>query len=205
MDNDPLQEAWRHQNSRPVTIDEDTLLSLVKRNHRDFRAVLLRRDALEIGIALILTVVFAGVGVSSANWSWFVLAGGCLFVALFMLVDRHRQNRKSASPGETLVAWVEGARLDVEHQIWLLRNVFWWYLLPFLLGMGVVFGHDAWRAIRGGSSLLSVAALLSGPVAFVGLLYFGIYLLNQYAVRADLKPRLEELQQLADGLTCDEA
>ena len=205
MESDSLQEAWSRQDSRPVAIDEDMLLRLVKRNHGDFRAVLLRRDALEIGIALMLTVVFARFGISSANWSWFVLAAGCLFVALFMLVDRYRQNRKAALPGETLVAWVEGARLDVEHQIWLLRNVFWWYLLPFLIGLGGVFGHDACQAMRSGSSLLSAGAVLSGQMAFVGLVYAGVYWLNRYAVRANLEPRLEELQQLAEGLTCDEA
>lgn len=47
-----------------------------------------------------------------------------------MVVDRRRYPQRSSDPGEPLMVYVNESLSQVEHQIWLLRNVFWWYLLP---------------------------------------------------------------------------
>jgi len=203
MEHDALQQTWRSQNSQQTTVDVESLLSLVKRNHCDFRSRIVARDVTEIGTALFLTVLFATYGEFSAVWSWLVLAAGCLFVAVFMLVDRHRQKRMSASRSETLAEWLEKSRLDIEHQIWLLRNVFWWYLLPPLVGMTAVFVHRVWLEPGTGPALFIVTATFSGAIAIVGIVFYGVYLLNQRAVREELRPRLEELQSLAESLNRD--
>ncbi len=203
MEPDALQRAWRSQDAQQVTIDVESLLSLVKRNHRDFRSILLRRDTIEIGIALPLTVLFATQGVISASWSWFVMAAACLFIAVFMLADRYRQNRKLASPSDTLTAWADRSRADVEHQIWLLKNVFWWYLLPPLIGLTCVYGHHMWQVRHADVSFLVERFVLPGLLAASCAVLYAVYLLNQYAVRKDLEPRLEELKALTESLTHD--
>ncbi len=64
-----------------------------------------------------------------------LLMGACVtFVGVFMLVDRWRQRRRRPAHDGTLRACTEASLAEVEHQIWLLRNIFWWYLLPCLIG-----------------------------------------------------------------------
>ena len=56
-----------------------------------------------------------------------------LGIAGFMLADRVRHKRRPPVPSEPLRQCVESSLAEVEHQIWLLRNVLWWYLLPLAL------------------------------------------------------------------------
>jgi hypothetical protein len=53
------------------------------------------------------------------------------------VLDRRRHPQKPPEPGEPLVKTVQDSLNQVDHQIWLLRNVAWWYLLP--PGLAVAF------------------------------------------------------------------
>ena len=86
---------------------------------------------------------------------------------------------------------------QVEHQIWLLRNVFWWYLLPFTLAILAFFAQVAWQ--RSHALWTFLLALAPGAV-FLLLIYGVLYYLNQYAVRRDLVPRRDELLALCASL-----
>ncbi len=204
MESDELQQAWRSQDIQPVTVDAEALLSLVKRNHGEFRSMILRRDVVEIGTTLTMTGLFAAWGAGLSSWAWFVMAAACLFVAVFMLVDRQRQRSRSPSNTESLAMCVERSRSDVEHQVWLLRNVFWLYLLPLLIGFTCVYGHYIWQARRASASSPAVMTILVGLLTGTYVFIFGVYLLNQWAVRKKLQPRLEELRSLAESLGRDQ-
>jgi hypothetical protein len=78
---------------------------------------------------------------------------------------------------------------QVRHQIWLLRHVFWWYQLPLLIPYFISILHEA-------VSVKSV--LIQGFV--MALLNWGIYWLNQAAVRKSLEPRERELEALLCSL-----
>ena len=202
MERDALGQTWQSQEIPLVTVDADSLLGMVKRNHREFRAMILRRDALEIGIAIPLVILFTLFGLHR-SWSWFVLAGACLFVAVFMLVDRGRRRRQRPTGAEPIAEWLERSRHDIEHQVWLLKNIFWWYLLPPMTGMIAVFADGVWHARGSGPAFLLTIALTSGMLVVCGLVYWGVYWLNQRAVSKDLLPRLEELRGLSESLTRD--
>ena len=73
-----------------------------------------------------------------------------VWVAGFLLADRLRHPRRPPDPGEPLVRCVEASLAQVEHQIWLLRNVGWWYLLPLAVPMLAFVGHVGWRTQAGG-------------------------------------------------------
>ena len=62
----------------------------------------------------------------------------------FILVDRIRHKQQPSEPGEPLLDCVKVSLTQVEHQIWLLRNVFWWYLLPFTIAILAFFAQLAW-------------------------------------------------------------
>jgi hypothetical protein len=91
---------------------------------------------------------------------------------------------------------VEESLAQVEHQIWLLRNVGWWGLLPFAVPAMAFFGHIYWLAGGGWEA----AGAMAGVAAVVGLILVWVYRLNQAAVRNELEPRRRELQALLAGL-----
>jgi len=203
MNADPLKLAWAAQTT-PVrlTIDADLLLQVVQRNARDFTAAILWRDAREIGVCFLLVPVWLYLGMRfSLPWSWFLMVPALLGVGLFMLID-HARHRRPPNRAEPLHACVEGSLAAVEHQIWLLRNVLWWYLLPPTAATLVFVGQIAWQTRLGGwlailSSLISLSICVT--------IFAGVYWLNQKAVRAELEPRRQELRQLLNSLSADGA
>src|SRR4051795_3405369 len=129
MDPDPLQEAWQSQ-SQPA-IDTDQLVREFRRGQQGFEAMIFWRDVREVGVCLLLLPVWVGMGVGiGLPWTWYLVMPGIVWIAAFMTADRMRQGRRRALPGESLVRGVQGSLAEVEHQIWLLRNVQWWYLMP---------------------------------------------------------------------------
>jgi len=199
MSGDPFQQAWQTQPSpAKVTINADLLLKEVQRNQRSFTAMLFWRDVREIGIAVVMVPVWVCFGMNGRTpWSFFLMVPALVWVAGFMLAHRLRQKRQTAQPGESLVRRVKYALAQVEEQIWLLKNVLWWGLLPIWLPMMAFYLHVGWTARDEGwiTALLFIAiALLSSAV------FACIYLLNQTAVRTELEPRSRELRELLAGL-----
>ncbi len=89
---------------------------------------------------------------------------------------------------------------QVDHQIWQLRNVFWWYLLPFTISLSAFFIHVA----RNTTGTWWGAMLVAAPFGlFLYYLYRWIYRLNQQAVRQQLQPRQEHLQRIVTNLESD--
>lgn len=136
----------------------------------------------------------------SLPWTWYLTVPAFVWVAGFILVDRLRHPLKSSAPDEPLISNVQASVLEVEHQIWLLRNVFWWYILPFAVSLMAFFGQVAWRA-----SSNWVEAVIAGGGFFIFVLAVNgfIYWLNLFAVRKQLEPRRQELMALLDGLQYD--
>src|SRR5687767_749606 len=135
MSPDDLRRAWQAQTSHTrLRVDAELLLQEVRRNQRFFTAMLFWRDVREVGLSLLLVPLWFYLGATlSLPWAWYYTVPVLLWIAGFMLVDRIRFRRQHPEPGESLRRCVESSLAQVEHQIWLLRNVLWWALLPFAL------------------------------------------------------------------------
>jgi CubicO group peptidase (beta-lactamase class C family) len=191
MDPDNYQQAWQAHSSRTrITIDANVLLKEVERSQRNFRAMIFWRDFREVGVAVLLLPVWFYLGARfSLPWTWYLVVPALVWVAGFILVDRMRHNQQANEPGEPLHQSVKESLTQVEHQIWLLRNVFWWYLLPFTISLMAFFvqvSSNWWDTL--------------GQMLFVVVLYAGIYFLNQRVVRTCLEPRRQELLTLLTSL-----
>lgn len=199
MEPDRYQQAWQaHSSQARVTIDTDLLLKEVQRNQQAFLTTIFRRDVIEIGVGLLLLPYWFYAGVTrSLPWTWYLAVPAILWVIGFLLVDRKRHPQTPSEPGEPLLKCVEKALTQVEHQIWLLRNVFWWYLLPFAIPILAFFAQAAWQASKNWIEALGAASAL---FLFVAVLYFFIYHMNQRAVRKQLEPRRQELLALFASL-----
>ncbi len=199
MNPDELQQVWQSQMAgRQLTINANVLLQQVERNKKSFETMIFWRDFQEVGVSLAMVPLWFWLGGKfELPWTWWLCLPALLWIAGFMIVDRIRQRRRQPKQGKPLRTCVEASLAQVEHQIWLLRNVFWWYLLPPGAAMAAFFGDLAWGVREAGwvGELIVV-----GIVIVVGLVLWGVYWLNQTTVRDELEPRRRELQSLLASL-----
>jgi hypothetical protein len=197
MNPDDLKQTWRKQKSH-LAIEPELLLQELRRNEQQFAATIFCRDVREIVVALILLPVWVFMGVSlSSPWTWYLAMPGIVWVAGFLVVDRMRHKPGAPQPGEPLRECAGRSLRQVEHQIWLLRNVLWWYLLPLMVPVFVFIGHLAWLDRDDGWN--NVFDTIP-PLVVVALVTGVIYWLNQLAVRKELEPRRDELRTLLSSL-----
>ncbi len=198
QDLDKFQKAWQADTSQSrVTIDADLLRSEVQRNQREFQETIVRRDAVEVGVGLLLLGYWFYKGLTtSLPWTWWLTVPVLVWLIGFMLVYRMRHSQKASEPDEPLLDCAKRSLVQVEDQIWLLRNIVWWYLLPPAISMLAFGSHSAWLNFEDWSDALSYGYLVLGLL----VLYFFVYFLNQRAVVADLEPRREELLTLLASL-----
>jgi hypothetical protein len=195
MNADDAKQAWQEQTSQTrLRVDAEQVLDEVRRKEQQFTAMIFWRDVREIGASLLLVPLWIYLGVRhSSPWTSYLMVPALLWIAGFMLVDRRRHQRQPPEPGEPLRQRVASVLAQLDHQIWLLRNVFWWALLPLALAGLAFFAQFAWQERWGG---WWTALGVSIVVAFGAIVLAGVYWLNQYAVRCELEPRRQELEAL---------
>jgi hypothetical protein len=197
MTPEEMKQVWQSQATEQVAIPAELLLKQVWRNQRSFSACIFWRDVREIGVAVILIPIWIALGVGAKlPWTWYLAIPGILFVAIFMVVDRWR-HKAASDAGDSLIQTVKVSLAEVEHQIWLLRNVLWWYILPLSVVCVPFLIQVAWNTRHKGWNGVIVA--VQTAILFLIVDVF-VYWLNQRAVRKDLEPRRRELEELLASL-----
>lgn len=196
MNFEDFQKSWQSQETK-ISINTGLLLKEVRRNQQHFWATIFWRDVREVGVAILLFGIFLFWGLRVHDWTNCLVAFACLWIAIFMVVDRFIQHRKRPATNDTLKGCIESSLHQVNHQIWLLKNVFWWYLLPIAVALGISVAHSAWHDRHSGMSTI-VGWIIY--ILFGVLLYWGLYWLNQLVVRKSLEPRRRELKSLLASL-----
>lgn len=200
MNLENLENAWRSESHGRIIISGALLMNEVRRNEERLRLTVLWRDIREVAVALLLIPVFLWGGLKEGQpWTIYLTIPALLWVAGYILVDRVRQKDGRPAPGDPPTQFLDRSLSQLNHQIHLLRNVFWWYLLPLDLAVSIFFLHSALQMYYsdGMPAALVFTALMLG---FIWLLSWGVYRLNQYAVRAELEPRRRELVDLRNTL-----
>ncbi|MFC1763869.1 DNAJC11 domain-containing protein [Planctomycetota bacterium] len=189
MDFDQLQKAWQQQPiPDSIVIKEETLRQMTRRNQQDFLSTVLRRDIIEVTVCLLLVVFFLHNFTVTKSLSMLILGAGCFFVGSFFIIDRIIQKKRQPLYEDTLACCLNQSLRQINHQIWLLRNILWWYLLP--IALGIFIGPILETGIEGLNAGHVVGALL----------YMGIYQMNQHAVLYGLIPRRNEILTLLHQL-----
>lgn len=202
-----LQNNWQSQpGSFTLTIDSDILFKEVERNRKNFVLSIFWRDFMEVGVSIIMFFFFIYVGLTEKIWPMFLLALSCLWIASFMITDRLIQKTREPKFAKILTDCIQTSLYQVNHQIWLLKNVIWWYLLPPSVGIAVFMIYMVFEVSKVGiSRSIGWISFLLGYLIFCFFLDWGIYLLNQRAVRKELLPRKEELEEILKSLKSDDA
>jgi hypothetical protein len=200
MGPDKYQQAWQAQSAQArVTVDASLLLKEVERSQRNFRAMIFWRDFREVAVALLMLPLWFYLGYRlSLPWSWYLSVLAMIWGGGFILMDRRRHPQKPSEPDRPLLESVKESLTQLEHQIWLLRNVFWWYLLPFTISILAFFAHVAWSLRSAGWLEALIFFVLLAGISFAMNAF--IYYLNQSAVRVALEPRRKELLTLLASL-----
>jgi hypothetical protein len=184
-----------------MAIHGEPFLEDLRRKDQQFNRMIFWRDAREIIVCLVMVPVWLYLGArSSLPWTWYLMIPAILWIGGFMLVDRLRQQRRTPGLGEPLRDRVKCSLEQLDHQIWLLRNVHWWYLLPIAMPLSAFVVQGAWLERSEGWSVVLVAFM---AIALVTVVFGIIYWVNQLAVRANLAPRRRELEGLLVSLADD--
>lgn len=203
MNFEELQQAWQADaKSAPAPVVNEELLRSVRVNSRKFKRRIFWRDFREVAASFFVAFVFGRIAWEAQTegtpaWAAWIAAALPLGVAAFFLIDRWVSARRHAPQGDDVLAEIDRAIEAVKHQIWLLQNVFWWYLLP--IGLSVIFlalqlvlymptdlpPHVAWTV------KIVVGLLAIGPV---WALDWWVWKLNQKAICVNLEPELAELE-----------
>ena len=194
MNDDELKHLWQTQPVPAAGGDVNVLATTARQKHRQFRRTIFWRDFREVGVAVLLIpyFLFWG-GDKEVPWEKFLIVLALVFVGGFMIVDRLRQRKGSVESSAPVVDVLGQALAEVEHQIWLLRHVLWWYIGPL---MGALSLPQIYRLLNGiGTERGNLVMLV-----FYFLLGYGVWRLNQYAVKKDLEPRREELRKLLEDV-----
>jgi CubicO group peptidase (beta-lactamase class C family) len=200
MSFEDFQKSWQSQDSgKKILINADLLLNEVRRNQQQFHWMILRRDLIEVSVAAVLVPIFTYWG-WKGQWTSYLVAFGCFVVGAYFLIDRRRQRKKTPDAHGSLKDCAATSLGEVNHQIWLLRNVLWWYLSPIYVPIIMFFGEAAWRTPGPAVAKIVVALTTVFMVGFTSVMYVGIYWLNQWAVRKNLEPRRRELEKLLNEL-----
>lgn len=197
MDFEQLKKTWQEQPvPDKVTVQSELLLKMSRRDQQCFLSAVLRRDILEVSVCLLLVVYFLHNYAHSKSISMLIVGLGCLFVGGFFIIDRVIQKKRSPQYEDTLRCCLEQSLNQVNHQIWLLRNILWWYILP------VCFGMFVGPFLERGMATLTMSYLVVSMALF--LVFYGIYRLNQHAVLYGLFPYRNEIQNLLNQLDSKE-
>ncbi len=213
MTHDPLQEIWNNEEEpSTVKIDKEWLLNLVRKKQRDFNHAVLRRDILEIGIHLLCAPIFVYYGITSAKgggqhvWTWYLVAVACIWNAGFFVANRLWWKKKT-NPTAPSTSFLDRSMSEIENQIWLLKNILWWYLLPPGIAFLCVYLQRMMHksgAVENADQLWETrwdfAVSYLAIVVVFGLLYY----INQRYVRTELEPRKRELSELRENLIGEE-
>ena len=207
MNFEDLQKTWQQDAMATKPVVDATLLAEVRKGSRAFSRRIFWRDVREVAASFLVAAIFGKMAIDAETegapaWPLWIAAGLPLGVAAFFIIDRVLMHRRASPQGETVAAEVERAAAAVRHQIWLLRNVLWWYILPLAVAttmIGVQF------ILYAPETMPAVVRWIMGALVLLTTGWFDLWVwrLNQKAVRDDLLPRLAELEQRRDELLND--
>jgi hypothetical protein len=192
MNDEEMKQLWQNQTIPEPDTGLAALVTTAREQHRKFQRTIFWRDFREVGVALMLIPLWIWIAVrQQAPWTTYIMVPALIFVAAFMVIDRLRRKAGATPPNESVVEALESALREVEHQIWLLRSVQWWYIGPIFAGLVI---PDLHRLLAGKDS----AGEFLRELGFDLLLGLLVWWLNQSAVKRGLVPQREELKALLE-------
>ncbi|HOZ49982.1 MAG TPA: hypothetical protein PLO37_03540 [Candidatus Hydrogenedentes bacterium] len=198
MNLDKLRERWQALDaSLTPNADADDVTAACRGRASEFRTKMLVSDILEIGTGLVMawvwafpfTRLFAG-----HKPLMYLGAAAILFVCAFLVGARVLRHRNAKPEFASVSDELRRHLYAVNQQIWLLRNLIWWYLLPAAFAILTVLIAVVLEAEKAHVNRVLINEAMYIPCCL--LLFVGIYYWNQRAVRKDLLPLKKEVERI---------
>ncbi len=208
MDLDDYKDVWQGlDDSVKSGVEADAVVATCRKRVKRFRVGLLVSDILEIGVGLVMVWVWLSPfnKVFSGHELLMSLgAGAIFFVCVFLAVARVLRHLRERRPFVSVSDGLLRQLYAVNQRIWLLRNLIWWYLTPcaiailtVLIAVGTEVRKSHVTLAASGVDVKRNFFIGEGIYVFCCILVFvGVYYLNQRAVRKELLPLKENLEQL---------
>jgi len=189
MNLDDFKPQWQ-QRQRDLDGSVDHVIEKVRIRMSSFDRTIWWRDMREsfAAIGLIVYYIFC-LFHAGDNWLWACGAGLGILACIFIVGVLHWARRKGKAARKDLPVkdYSKAEVTRVDRQIWLLKNVHWWYLGPIFIAI-----------------IVQIAGIKPEPGGLIMLLTFVlplfgfVYWLNQFAVRFQLRPLRNELASAMD-------
>lgn len=185
MTNDEPKKIWAQQTAGITPVSPEGIWKVAQASER-FEHTIFWRDTREWIATIAVAGYFFYAAFSHETIRWLVLLAALIACLPMIYVTVLRRKRVRPEPSVSLVEYLSESIASVRQQIGLLRSVHWWYLAPITLSISLVFvDRRQWERGLG-------ATLFFWGVGIV--LFVGIWMLNQEAVRKNLLPRLRDLE-----------
>lgn len=197
-----LQEAWKSQDTR-ATVRIVLLLESIRKKTRYYNRVLFLRNVREgwgTILAAIFFICFAESDAASKSQLWpFYLAMAILFgIGVFRVRDNIRQKRKALQYSNSAMSFIECSLMQINHRIWLLENIFWWWVLPVSVGGLLIVAQII--LLVGMQDPITLYLKLGKGVGIVCVILAAVYWGNLWTARKYWQPRKTELEAISDSL-----
>ncbi len=190
---DDARSQWQNSNRELLTPTErEELIARVCRRAEKFGSEIFRRDAIETIVGLVLSVVF-GMMFIAFDMPLAKVGSGMAVVSILYIIFRLHRTRTCVRPPrpDASVRDFCGAEIErLDRQIQQSRSILWWYIAPCLFSANLVF-----------FGLAGFGWVSAGYFLFTILFGWGVYWLNQYAVRKSMLPVRDELSALLNDLS----
>ena len=199
---DELQEAWKSQDTRTTVRTVLLLDSIREKQKRNNRFIWLRniREGWGTILAAVYFICVVESDVESKLQLWpFYLAMAILFgIGVFRVMDNRRQKGRFLQYEGSSLSFVECSLLNINHRIWLLKNIFWWWILPFAVGSILIIIQIIMLVGLQEPTLLfwKLGPGVGIACVILGVVYWG----NRWTARKYWVPRKVELEAIADSL-----
>ncbi len=203
MNPDELRTLWSQQAVTPslVRLSPEAIWRLASESTR-FKRTIFWRDVREWAATILVAGGFLYMALKPGHIHWLMIAAA-IIACLPMSYVALRERKSRAPQAASLTDHLRNSIAQVEEQILLLRSVGRWYLAPLALSatLFLVDGLINAPLPRAERTLLLIPFVLG--VAIVAAVFYGVWWINQRAVRRHLEPRLRQLEEtwaeLANG------
>jgi len=193
-DRDELNELWCGQSVGPPLKGEDMLAIAMERANRFDRTIRLRNWR-ECAGGVVVAAIFAFLAWQSPNalarGGHLLVAASGVWITYYLL--RYGKEPKAPPPDRNLADFQRALLRKYDHQIRLLKNVKYWYLLPPYVGLllasaGLIQAHTA----KGQSAWPQLIAM----AVYTAVFAFVWWLNETYAARKLQEKRARLLQEM---------
>lgn len=185
---DDFKEPWQER-QRELDHQVDHVVKAVRTRMSSFDRSIWLRDLRETLVAVGVAIWFGYAFVLHEQWVAKLGAAIVVLASLVIIVVLNwtRLTGRFARPGQTLRDYCNDELSRIDRQIWLLRNINWWYTGPIFLGVTI----ERMGVLSPAMLLIFVSTILF-PMAWF------VHWVNQFSVRTQLVPLRNELADVQE-------